>query len=189
MTTYRERREAKADRLRTWADSRDSKAEVAHSAAQRTADMIPFGQPIMVGHHSESGDRNRRARMRTNYDRSLEHSSKAAEFRSRADGIERAARKAVYSDDVDAIERLEARITGREAERERIKMFNASCRKGTPDMDILNDQEVEKILSIAKVASYQLGKGGAFPGYHLSNLGATIRKDKQRLDSLRKEQP
>lgn len=71
MTTYRERREAKADRLREWADKRDTKAETAHDAAQRTADMIPFGQPIMVGHYSESGDRNRRARMRTNYDKSL----------------------------------------------------------------------------------------------------------------------
>ena len=188
MTTYRERREAKTDRLRTWADSRDSKAEVAHEAAQRTSDMIPFGQPIMVGHYSESGDRNRRARMRTNYDKSLEHSSKAAEFRSRADGIEHAASNAVYSDDVDAIERLEARITDREEERARIKMFNASARKGSPDMSILNETEQEKILSIAKVASYQLGKGGAFPGYHLSNLGATIRKDKQRLDSLRREE-
>ena len=184
MTTYRERREAKADRLRTWADSRDSKAEVAHSAAQRTADMIPFGQPIMVGHYSESGDRNRRARMRTNYDKSLEHSNKAAEFRSRADGIEQAARNAVYSDDTDAIERLEVRIAGREAERDRVKAFNASARKGEPDMSLLTEKEQEKILSIAKVASYQLGKGGAFPGYHLSNLGATIRKDKQRLEAL-----
>lgn len=187
MSTYRERREAKADRLREWADKRDTKAETAHDTAKRTADMIPFGQPIMVGHHSESGDRNRRARMNSNFDKAFEHSNKADEFRRRADGIERAADNAIYSDDTDAIERLEARIADREAERDRIKAFNATARKGAPDTSILTETEQASILSIAKVASYQLSKGGGFPGYTLSNLGATIRKDKKRLEGFQRE--
>ena len=55
MTT-RERRLAKAERLRGWAGSRESKAEAAFSSVQTIADGIHFGQPILVGHHSEGGE-------------------------------------------------------------------------------------------------------------------------------------
>ena len=185
MTTYRERREAKADRLREWADKRDTKAKTGFKKADDIAGMIPFGQPILVGHHSEGRARRDQDRIQSGMRSGIENSRKADDFRRRADGIERAADNAVYSDDVDAIERLEARIAVREAERDRIKAFNATARKGEPDLSILTSREQEKILSIAKVASYQLGKGGAFPGYHLTNLGATIRKDKKRLEGLK----
>lgn len=40
----RERREAKADRLRRWADKREDLGEAAQDAADQTADMIPLGQ-------------------------------------------------------------------------------------------------------------------------------------------------
>ena len=186
--TYRERREAKADRLREWADKRDDKATGRQAAADQTADMIPFGQPILVGHHSERGDRNRRARMRGNYDKAQEHRSKATDFRRRADGIEKAADNAVYSDDVDAIERLEVRIAEREAERDRIKAFNATVRKAgqfTKDaFELLDEKQQANYLSLVKVAAYQLGKGGTFPSYAVSYLGANIRKDKKRLAEL-----
>lgn len=180
--TYRERRAAKADRLRKWADKRDVKGDTARTAANRTADMIPFGQPILVGHHSERGDRNRRDRMRANYDKAYEHRSKAAEFRRRADGIEAAADNAIYSDDTDAADRLTERIAERETERDRIKAFNTGVRKtGTHDLSLLDERQKASYLSIVNHAPYQLGKDGTFPGYVLSNLGATIRKDKKRL--------
>ena len=185
MSTYRERREAKADRLREWADKRDAKAGERQAAADQTAGMIPFGQPILVGHHSERGDRNRRDRMRGNYDKAGEHRGKAADFRRRANGIDAAADRAVYSDDTDAVERLTTRIAEREAERDRIKAFNAEVRKsGHLDLDLLDAKQQADYVSLVKVAAYQLGKGGAFPGYVLSNLGAVIRKDKGRLTTL-----
>jgi hypothetical protein len=185
MSTYRERREAKAERLREWADKRDDKAQAAADAGQQTADMIPFGQPILVGHHSEKGDRNRRDRMRRNFDKAREHGDKAADFRRRADGIEAAADRAVYSDDVDAVERLTVRIAEREGERDRIKAFNANVRAtGTADLELLDAKQQASYLSVVAHSPYQLGKGGQFPGYVLSNLGATIRKDKKRLAAL-----
>ncbi len=184
MTTYRERREAKADRLREWADKRDTKAAAGFKKANDIADMIPFGQPILVGHHSEGRARRDQDRIRSGMTAGIENNRKAAEFRSRADNIEAAADNAVYSDDTDAIERLTERIAEREAERDRIKAYNATARKGEPDGSLLDDKQRENLLSIAKVASWQLGKGGSFPSYVLSNLGGTIRKDKERLATL-----
>ncbi len=183
MATYRERREAKAERLREWADKRDVKATDRQAAADQTADMIPFGQPILVGHHSEAGDRSRRSRMAANWDKAGEHRDKAADFRRRADGIEAAADRAVYSDDTDAVEKLTARIAEREAERDRVKAFNVATRKtGEPALDLLDETQKAAYLSIVSVGF--AGKGGTFPSYHLSNLGGTIRKDKKRLAAL-----
>ncbi len=185
MSTYRERREAKADRLREWADKRDGKAAAGFKRADDIADLIPFGQPILVGHHSEGRARRDQDRIASGMRAGIENSRKAEEFRDRADSIDRAADNAVYSDDVDAVERLEVRIADREGERDRLKAFNVSARKGSPNLSLLDEGQRANILSIAKVTAYALGKGGAFPGYVLSNLGATIRKDKQRLAAIR----
>lgn len=44
--TYRERRLAKAERLREWADKREEKADATYSTAHNIGSQIPFGQPI-----------------------------------------------------------------------------------------------------------------------------------------------
>jgi hypothetical protein len=121
VATYRERRLAKAERLRGWAEGRESKAEAAHETASRMADAILFGQPILVGHHSEGRDRRYRSRIASNMDKVVEHSRKAESMRSRADNIEAAAEHAIYSDDPDVVERLEERIADLEAERDKVK--------------------------------------------------------------------
>ncbi len=183
--TYRERRAAKADRLREWADKRDVKATATRAATDQLADSRPFGQPILVGHHSEKRARRDQDRIYSGMRRSIDDADKAAEFRRRADGIEAAADHAIYSDDTDAGERLVERIAEREAERDRIKAFNANVRKtGSHDLALLDDRQKASYLSIVNHAPYQLGKGGTFPGYELSNLGATIRKDKKRLAAM-----
>jgi hypothetical protein len=61
--TYRERRERRANRLREWADKRNVRAEAATEQARQLADLIPFGQPILAGHHSEARDRRTRDRI------------------------------------------------------------------------------------------------------------------------------
>lgn len=189
MTTYRERREARAARLREWADKREQKADAAYSQARAKADLIPFGQPILVGHYSESGDRNQRDRIARGFDRSFEHARKAEEMARKADSIEAAAEHAIYSDDPDAIERLRERIALLEAERDRIKVYNASCRKaaktgGMGDLSLLDEAQRADIAALARVAAFQVGAGGAFPSYKLSNLSGNIKRNRDRLAEL-----
>jgi len=182
--TYRERREAKADRLRGWADKREAKAGTAFDRADQIADMIPFGQPILVGHHSEGRHRRDVARIESGMRQGIEHSDKAQDFRRRADGIESQLDRAIYSDDDDAVEKLRERVADLEAERDRIKRFNATARKGSPDFSILTERETAELLSVAKHAAYQLGKGGSFPAYKLTNLAGNIKRNRDRLAQL-----
>jgi hypothetical protein len=69
--TYRERREAKADRLRARAEKREVKAAVDLDRGHQMAAAIPFGQPILVGHYSERRDRRYRDRIGATIDRGL----------------------------------------------------------------------------------------------------------------------
>ena len=48
-----ERAESRAERFDDYSDKRASDAERARQAVSAIADNIPFGQPILVGHHSE----------------------------------------------------------------------------------------------------------------------------------------
>lgn len=189
--TYRERREAKAARLREWAGKREVKAEAAYNGARQTADLIPLGQPVLLGHHSQRRHQRDLERIDAGYRRSFEHARKAEEMSRKAANIEAAAAHAIYSDDADAIERLEERIGELEAERDRIKAYNASCRKaaktgGTGDVSLLDEKQRANLASVARVAAFQIGAGGAYPRYALTNLGGNITRNRKRLEELRR---
>lgn len=182
--TYRERRLARAERLREWADKREVKGIAELERGRQMLDLIPFGQPMLVDHHSYKADRNYRGRATSAVSRGHEDTAKAAEFRSRADNIEAAADEAIYSDDPDARERLEERIATLEAERDRVKHYNASCRKGSPDRSILTPDQVRQLDGAIQVWGDSQCKGGAFPGYHLSGISGNISRLRKRLAGM-----
>lgn len=180
--TYRERREARAARLRGWAEKRDARSDRAFDRARAIGDNIPLGQPILIGHHSEGRHRRDLERMDSAMRDAVESEKKAASMRSRADNIEAAAEHAIYSDDEDAIPRLRERVAALEAERERVKAYNASCRKGAPDLELLDERQRAQIASCLRVGFG--GKKGSFPTYHLRNLGGNITRQRNRLRAL-----
>ncbi len=182
--TFRERQERRLARRREWAAGREAKSAAAFDRAHNLSKDIPLGQPILVGHHSERRARRDAKQIEDSMFAGVDHAKMAERHDQAADGIERQLERSIYSDDDDAIERLEERIAMLEAERDRVKAFNASCRKGTRDMSLLDERQQRDIISTAQVASYQLGKGGGFPAYHLALLGANIKRNRQRLATL-----
>ncbi len=182
--TYRERREARAARLREWARSRETRAEQSAATARTIADAIPLGQPILLGHHSQHRSERDRERIERGTRRAFEHTSKAHEFSRRADNIEAAAEHAIYSDDPDAVEKLRARVAELERDRDTIKAYNAACRKGVADSATLPPQLRGELETAIKVWGQTQCPGGRFPAYTLSNLSANIRRNRQRLATL-----
>lgn len=181
--TRRERMEARAERRRDWAASREQKAAGAREAERAIGDRIPMGQPILVGHHSEGRARRDVARMRSLADKTVEHGRMAEHHASRAEGIERQLRGSIFSDDHDAIEQLDAKIAKLEAERDRIKAYNKTCKKGQPhgDLSILDERQRAQLVSYFR--SWPGGvKDGRWPS--LTNLGAKIRSAQKRRDQL-----
>jgi hypothetical protein len=186
--TYRERRLRRADRLREWAEKRAAKSAASFTTAHRIADAIPFGQPILVGHHSERYARRDQERIHHAMAAGIEHERTAASMTSRADEVERQAEQAIYSDDLDAIERLREKIASLEAERDRIKAINSAIRKGagwesriTPP---LNDRERNELLMFARVCPYHEVDKRGFPSYVLQNLSGNLARARQRVAQL-----
>jgi hypothetical protein len=65
-----------------------------------------------------------------------------------------------------------------------VKAYNATCRKGAPDLGLLDEAQRVQIAGLARIGSVFMGKGGAFPSYHLTNLSGNIARNRQRLESL-----
>jgi hypothetical protein len=192
--TTRERREARAERLDGWAAARAEKQAALDKAARadEATTGIPFGQPILVGHHSERRHRNAIAKMDRAMNAAIENSRKAGSMAGRAEGIRAQLDTSIYSDDPDAIEALTAKIATLEAERDRIKAYNASCRKaakdgGTGDPGLLDEQQRRELAATAKACPYMIGAGGQMPKYQLTNLGGNISRLRKRLEGLKRE--
>jgi len=184
--SYRDRRYARADRLRGWADKRDAKSAAAFDAVHAIADNIPLGQPLLVGHHSYRRARRDQDRIHSGMRSGIDHAAMADSMRSRAANIDAAADKAIYSDDPDAADRLAAKIAALVADRDAIVAFNKAARK---DGDIpallagLSPALRDDYLSIARFSPYQL-RGGAFPAYASGNISGNISRLRARLAAL-----
>lgn len=201
--TYRERRVQKAERLTEWADKRRKKSAAAFSAALAIGDMIPMGQPILVGHHSEKRHRRDISRIDRAMGAGVEHNKTADRMESRAENIERALDQSIYDDDPDAIERLEAKLAKLEAQRKQYKAYNKTHvtveDEGPPHRTRWSGAPVGEVVKKAKgTVTVRFGDGTeetvaskrccvALSSYVLQNLGGTITRTRQRLDGLKRK--
>jgi hypothetical protein len=165
--TYRERREARAERLRGWAEKREAAAAAVFKAGE------PFTSDYAF--NTQPGHIPFRARLIAREDRAHESLAKAQRMEARADGIEDQLATAIYSDDEDAIPRLRERIAKLEAEREQCKALNAAYRK-------------EHKAELAAMTPYQRNQAVPFPSYHLTNLSGNISRQRKRLAQLEREE-
>lgn len=178
--TRRERLERKAEKRREWADGRRAKASASFSNARKATEHIPFGQPILVGHHSERRHRNNLAKSDSAMRAGCESLGIAEAHTSKADGLEAQLERTIYSDDADAIERLQEKIEGLEAERDEMKRLNALFRKG--GREALSEKIRVGWDRLVKCCPYEKVP---FPAYALSNSGAEIRRCKKRIENLK----
>ena len=112
LTAYEEKRLARVERMKTKAERTKQEAEATIERAREMGKVIPFGEPIHVGHHSERRDRNYRAKIHRTYDKGFKMLGEAETLEHRAARAER--NTAISSDDPDAIEKLEAKLAALE---------------------------------------------------------------------------
>jgi hypothetical protein len=183
--TRRERMEARAERRLDWAESRDRKSEAGFARAAAIADQIPLGQPILVGHHSERHARKDVERIRAGMTAGCESKAMAEHHREKAAGLERQLERSVFSDDVDAVEQLEARIAEREVEAARYAEINKAWRRCKGDVTAMVAAGVpQKIAETAErtmAAAPWLGKP-----LDTGGLRAAIRRDRERIEQIRR---
>ena len=77
MTDFEEKRQRKIARAQELAAKAEKESEQRFNVAQQIGSFIPFGQPILVGHHSEGRHRRDLNRIDTNMKKSIEADEKA----------------------------------------------------------------------------------------------------------------
>ena len=194
--TRRERLEAKLEKREEWADKADARSTQRYETAHRMAEGIPLGQPILVGHHSEKRDRNYRARIHSNMDKACEEAALAKHHEAKAGGLSAQLERSVFSDDTDAIEELEKRIAAREAQADFYKRVNAAWKKaeGADKAAKLATLVKAGVLTQAQAEDRAVFFGRChwedkpFPSYASTNLRGNIRRDKERVEEVKRRQ-
>lgn len=79
----------RAEYYESRADRATERANAAHSRADAIAGMIPFGQPILVGHHSERRHRRDLGKIEADMRKAIEEREKAGRLNYRAEAAER----------------------------------------------------------------------------------------------------
>jgi hypothetical protein len=177
----RERLEARADRLRGEASSAFKRADLSEAATG-----IPFGQPILVGHHSEGRHRAVIARANRALDKGIALNKAANEAASRAASV---GSGGISSDDPDAVAKLRAELAKLEDQHAKEKAINVAIRKNAKAG---REAQIAAIVALGFSAGLA-GKlleppypGGpiGIPSYSLSNRSANMSRIKDRIAYL-----
>ena len=186
MNRYEERKQARID----YYNAQAAKASQRSSAlAHESVDMIsviPPGQPILVGHHSETRHRNHLKRADNKMRKSVEEADKADYYANKAEAAE--SNTAISSDDPEAVTKLEAKLAALEAEQSDMKKVNAYWRKhrtmhGYPGLSV---EEATQIDEGMKTAYSWVQKNGPCESWKLQNNNANMRRIRQRIETLKK---
>ena len=187
MNDFEQKKADRIERLRSRAQRSAADGHASIDAARAIGERIPFGQPILVGHHSEHRHRRDIDRIDAKYRRGFEALSEAKELARRADAAE--ANTAISSDDPDAIAKLEAKLAAQRAEHAREVAGNKAIRAAKGDREI-----AAKALLALGFTSTQIDRalmtnyGGKPYGFFVGNAAAAIRATEKRLADLRAAQ-
>ncbi len=187
--TRRERLENKLEKRLTWADSRARQANDDWKKADlsEAATGIPFGQPILIGHHSEAKHRKVLERSDNAMRRAHESHEMSKHHKSKANGIARQLETTIFSDDDNAIEALELKIEMLDAERQRNNAINKAI-LSKPKGE-LTPEKIAKLaaVGISELASAKLIEGGkGIPSYANQNLGGRIKAARDRIAQIKR---
>lgn len=178
MNRYEAKQQRRRERLEQRAARIETEGASAHARARAMADAIPFGQPILIGHHSEKRDRNYRAKIVGTFRKAFELNDQAKVLRARAAAVGSAG---VSSDDPDALAKLQAKLEKLEGRQALMRDANAAIRSG--DHDELGRLGLSASVVAGLLTPDYLGRIG-FPDYALKNNGAEIRRLKKRIAHL-----
>ena len=176
-SNYEQAKEDKADRLLNRAQRKAKEADAAFNRSRSLVEHIPFGQPILVGHHSE---RKHRAAL----DKSWSAMGRSVALNEHAEKLERRAASVgtagIASDDPNALQALQNKLDSAKKAQEKMKKANQLIRAGKADqLSTLgfSESDIKTLLTPA------YGQPG-FASYSLSNNNAEIKRLEKRIKAL-----
>lgn len=189
VQAYTDRLEVRLERLQKRADRHLTDFHTLHERAHEMADSIPFGQPIMVGHHSEGRDRRFRERIHNTFGRAFDHYHKAQATQERIEAA--VSNRAISSDDPLAVIKLREAVAERQQQQAHMTAVNKVIRK---HQKAGRDAQMSALLAmglseveIAQVLTPDYLNRLGYPAYQLANNNMQIRRLLGRIDDIEKK--
>lgn len=184
-SNYEEKRANRIERYNRLVIKFQGESESRYKRFHDLLRVIPPGQPILVGHHSEAGHRSLLKKADNNMRKSIEADKKSTYYERKAEIAE--SNYAISSDDPNAPERLQEKLEKLVKLQEFYKIVNKTVRS----KKLSENQKTEKLVSLGVkeataiefIQPDQYGRLG-IPGYRLTNNNATIKTVKQRIAKL-----
>lgn len=184
VNPHEERQEQRRERYSERAAKARAEGSAAHKRANDMLGVIPLGQPILIGHHSERGHRRTLEKADNLYRHAfVKCADKASHYESKADGV---GRSGVSSDDPEAVRKLLEQLQERIKAQEIMKACNSVIRKNKTA-----EKQLAALLALGQTEenAHTLLNGDfcgriGFASYSLQNNNAQIKRLKTRITEL-----
>lgn len=187
MQNYQKRKEAKIAYYQAQAEKNRQIADQKVTTAMEELSVIPPGQPILVGHHSEKKHRALLNRVDSKMAQAQNASAKAEYYEQKAKAC--ANNSAISSDDPEAIQKLIAKKEAISKKHEWMKAINKKhaefLKKGEKtDFNGFSEKEINFIKEYKPKYSWETHP---FPSYELNSNTAEIRRLEKRIKILERK--
>lgn len=183
-SNFEEKRESRIERLKELAERKAQLSNQLWEKSNRMASVIPMGQPILVGHHSEKGDRAYRAKIDNTMGRAVQEADKAEYYERLAKSAE--SNHAISSDDPNALDKLREKLANLEKLQELMKACNKiiKSKSTNKNAEMIAAGLPEKYAVQIQQPDF-CGRTG-FPSFKLTNNNSNMRRIKERIAYLEK---
>lgn len=177
-TEYEKRQADKQMYYKKRAEQLCKESENVYIKGRAIAAKIPFGQPILVGHHSEKRHLNDINKIEVCMNNSQKLQEKADYYQYKSTHMS----TAISGYDSKALDKLNAKLECLEKRRELMKEVNKEYKKHYKKaLNLLSKKEREDIINMFE---RKLLSDKPFPGFKLTNISANIRSVKQRIAKI-----
>ena len=182
MNDYEQRKQDRIDRYLEKAGKARAESSALSQQAHTMLSAIPLGQPMLPDHYSYKSDKRYRDRIDTKMRQSISADEKADYYEGKARAA--ANNRAISSDDPDAVQKLQEKLTALEKLQAKMKTTNAYYRKHQTcrGCEGITDEEAARLDQ--RVKDGYSWETAPYPAYALSNNNQEIHRIKKRLETL-----
>ncbi|WP_028778727.1 DUF3560 domain-containing protein [Shimazuella kribbensis] len=182
---FQQRQQERIERYRALAEKNRKLSNALWNSPANQTLVNMQGEPIKVGHHSEKRHRKLFEKAHNDMGKAVDASNKAEYYEAKAEAIEINKEYIIYSDDEDAIFKLEKKLQDLKENHELMKRINKEYRTYKGDIDKINcsDELKVKIKQWKKAFKFSY----SFIPFNLPSSNQNIRATEKRLERLKKQ--